>query len=121
MLANFVPSSSKGLEPHWLTDNGAAPWPARTTIKRTFRALERWIEDRKGDVSGNEYQIARDALHAVGELDQSNAETMTLIVESARARLMTFIETFKGRGLDAGSPSIVPGTQRQRWRRCWKR
>lgn len=81
------------------------PWPARTTIKRTFRALERWIEDRKADLSTDELTIARAALFAVGELDQSNAETMTLIVDSARARLLTFTESFA-----AGSPSIVPST-----------
>ena len=75
-------------------DPPASLWPARTTIKRTFRAMERWIEDRKGSFSGNEYQIAREALHAVGALDQSNAEKMPLIVATARAWGLAFIETF---------------------------
>jgi len=91
-------------------DLPSSPWPARTTIKRTFRALERWIEDRKGELSTAELEIARAALFAVGEIDQSGAEKLIPVIASARLRLMTFIETFKGRSFAAHSPSIVPST-----------
>lgn len=86
------------------------PWPARTTIKRTRRALERWIEDRKSDFSVDGFETAQLALLSVGELDQPRAEKMILIVQSARARLLTFIETFDGCGFAERSPSIVPNT-----------
>ncbi len=94
--------------PPTLCPDSCPAWPARATIKRTFRALERWIEDRKGELSTDELKIARAALLAVQQFDQPRAETMAPLVRDARIDLLKFIETFKGRRIEPSSISIVP-------------